>query len=121
MEQLTFDPPEPKPGKLIFELTLPGRMPSWNEMLGMEHWARYKFKKELASNFLYALSRKERFSSTTTTVAKSSTLTFSATHLAAYLATAEKRRELRSVKKKLKTENQKKLDSKCTKSKKLPF
>ena len=45
-------PEKPKPGKLIFSLTVPGRLPSWNDILGMEQWARYKFKNSLAKDFL---------------------------------------------------------------------
>ena len=36
------------PGRLIFSMTIPGRLPSWNDILGMEQWARYDFKNELA-------------------------------------------------------------------------
>lgn len=94
--QLTFFPPEPKPkGRLIFSITVPGRLPSWNEILGMEHWARYAYKKELADGFLSELQRRANDCSTKTTCAKNLWLIYAAT-LARYLETARRRRILRS-------------------------
>ena len=93
-QQLTWEPEKPRPGKLIFSLTVPGRLPSWNDILGMEHWARHKFKKELANEFLSELRALERGSSTKTTSAKSTTLTFADT-LALYLATKQEQRASR--------------------------
>ena len=119
-EQLTFDPPkEPPKGRLIFSLVVPGRLPSWNAMLGMEQWARYQFKKELADIFLLSLRESERACSTTTTPAKSTTLTYSAT-LASYLMTAQARRASKLRNKKLKLASVKKSESLFTKSK-VPF
>ena len=111
----------PKPGKLIFSLTIPGRLPSWNDILGMEQWARYKFKKELADTFLSALRQHECDSLTKTTSAKNTTLTFSATLLAAHLETARQRRILKLRNKKLAKANQKKSESKSLNSDKVPF
>src|SRR5580704_4431953 len=115
--QGTFFDSAPKPGKLIFSLTIPGRLPSWNQILGMEQWARYQFKKELAESFLFALQQSERASLTGTTCAKNTTSIFSATHLREYLETAQQRRRLKSAKKKLKLAKEKKSDLKSLKSK----
>lgn len=117
--QETFFDSTPKPGKLIFSLTIPGRLPSWNAILAMEHWQRYKEKRNLADVFLFALKLSERDCSTTTTPAPSGTLIYSAT-LALYLTTAQERRALKSHNKKLKLASEKKSVSKCTKSK-VPF
>lgn len=122
MQQLTFDPPEKKPGKLIFALTIPGRLPSWNDILGMEQWARYRYKKDLADKFVFALQQSERASSTKIISQPSSTLIFSATLLVAHLETARRRRELKSANKKLKLAKEKKSGSKSSSCKgPLPF
>lgn len=99
--QLTFFPPEPKPkGRLIFSITVPGRLPSWNEILGMEMWARYKFKKELADAFLSALRATESACSTRTTFAASISSTFADT-LERYLRMRQELRKSKSRKKRL--------------------
>lgn len=119
-QQLTWDPPKPSPGKLVFKLTVPGRLPSWNQLLGMEHWQRYKFKKDLADIFLSSLKLSERACSTTTMPPPNTTLTYSAT-LASYLMTVRARRESKSRNKKLKLAKLKKSESLFTKSKPVPF
>lgn len=120
--QGTFFDSAPKPGKLIFTLVVPGRLPSWNQILGMEQWARYQFKKELAAAFTFALEQSERASLTGTISAKNTTSIFSATHLREYLETAQQRRQSRSAKKKLKLAKEKKSALKSLKSKtKVPF
>lgn len=88
------------PGKLVLSLSVPGRMPSWNGILGMEQWARYKFKQELAAVFLSALQATERDSSMKIISARSTTLTFSDT-LASYLRMRRELRESKSAKKRL--------------------
>ena len=101
MEQLTFEPQPKKEGELIFSLTIPGRLPSWNELLGMEHWARYKLKEEIQVAFLSALYQSGSDSSMKTTLPKSITLTAAAT-LESYRKTAQEQRKLKSHNKKLK-------------------
>ena len=119
--QLSWEPEKPKPGKLIFSLTVPGRLPSWNDILGMEQWARYKFKNSLAKDFLSELRRSERGSLTGTTCAKSTTSIFSATLLERHLETARQQRKSRSARKKLKLADAKKSELKFTKPEPLPF
>ena len=36
------------------------RLPSWNQLLGMEQWQRHQFKKGIAAAFLFALSARRR-------------------------------------------------------------
>ena len=116
-QQLSWlETPKPKEGKLIFSLTVPGRLPSWNDILGMEQWARYAFKKELAAVFSSALQQSERDSLTRTISAKNTTLIFSATLLAEHLEILRQRRILRSRNKKLAKANPKKSGSKSLKS-----
>jgi len=120
MQQLTFDPePTQKPGKLIFSLTIPGKLPSLNELLGMEHWRRYQFKKELADVFMFALRQYESDCSTKIIRSPSTTLTFSAT-LACYLEMIRQRRISRSASRKQSLGREKKFASKFTKSE-VPF
>lgn len=122
MRQSSFFDSTPKPGKLIFSLTIAGRLPSWNDILGMEQWARYQFKKELAGKFLYALQQSERASSTKIISAKNTTSICSATLLVAHLETARQLRELKSAKKKLKLASAKKSALKSMSCKKpVPF
>jgi hypothetical protein len=99
--QLSFDAtPEPPSGKLIFSLEVDGRLPSWNEILGMEQWARYKFKGKLANDFLFALRRSAADSSTKTTCARNTMLTFADT-LARFLETKQAARKLKQRSKRL--------------------
>lgn len=84
----------------VFQLDVPGRLPSWNQILAMEQWARYKFKGELAASFLSALRASAGDCLTRTTCAKSTMSTFADT-LALYLATKQAERASRSAKKKL--------------------
>jgi hypothetical protein len=114
-----FATPE-TPGELLFSLTIPGRLPSWNEILGMEQWARYNHKKELAGAFLCALRATANDSSTKTTSAKSTMLTYADT-LERYLATKQAERKSRSAKKKLEAKNLKGSSSKSTDFGKVPF
>lgn len=43
--------PMPSGATLVLRLEMDGRLPSWNEILAMEHWARKKFKDQLAEDF----------------------------------------------------------------------
>ena len=115
MPQATFfDSTQIKPGKLLFSITIPGRLSSWNDILGMEQWARYKFKQELADVFLYELRHTDTDSSTRTTFARSTMLTYADT-LASYLAMRQAERRSKSAKKKLEAMSQKKPRSKSLK------
>jgi hypothetical protein len=118
--QLSFDsaPPSP-PGELIFKMEMYGRLPSWNDILGMEQWARYKYKKELADRFLSALRQYASDSSIKTICAKSTMLTYAAT-LGSYLETARLRRKLKSASKKRSPDKQSTLESKSSDDK-VPF
>ena len=95
------------PGRLIFSMTIPGRLPSWNDILGMEQWARYDFKNELADSFLSELRRSAATSLTTTTAARNIMLTYCAT-LESYRATRAKLRALRQSNKRLEKASAKK-------------
>lgn len=103
-------------GEPLVTIIIPGRLPSWNEILGMEQWARYKFKGELASVFLSVLEATEGDCSTRITSAVSSTLTYSAT-LRSYLRTRQEQRKLRSARKRLAAKNASLSELKFTKSK----
>ena len=80
--------------KPTFTLELPIKLPSWNEILGMNHWRRMKFKAELASVFLSALQASERGSWTRIISAQNTPPTYSAT-LASYLAMKQESRKLK--------------------------
>lgn len=105
--------------KLIFSLEVPGRLPSWNHILGMEQWARYKFKGELANAFLCALKLSGDDSSTKITCAKSTMLTYADT-LERYLGTKQAERRLKSAKKRSGLKSQSEHSLKFTKSE-VPF
>jgi len=103
--QLSFDAtPPPAKGELIFSLEVEGRLPSWNEVLGMEQWARYKFKGELAKDFACALRASAADSSTRTTSARNTMLTCADT-LERCLATKLAERKSRLHKKRLAAKN----------------
>lgn len=112
-EQLTFDAPEKREGKLIFSLKVPVRLPSWNEVLGMEHWARYKLKQDLAKSFELSLRATARDFSMKTTSAKNIWLTYVAT-LELYQRTRLEQRRLRLSRKKSKATKRKNALSKYT-------
>lgn len=92
----------------LARITIPGRLPSWNDILGMEHWAREKFKKEIQDSFLSALRRSASDCSTTTTAVKS-TMSIAADTLASYQATRLAERKLRQAKKRLEAKLKKEL------------
>lgn len=87
-----------------FSIVIPGRLPSWNQILGMEQWARYKFKQELAKDFLSALRATAEDCSTRTTSAKN-TMSIYADTLARFLAMKQAERKSRSAKKRLAAKN----------------
>lgn len=117
--QLSFGETPVNPGKLLFSITIPGRLPSWNDILGMEQWARYQFKKELAAVFLSELRRIAADCSTKTTCAKNIWWTYVDTAVR-YQAMQQEKRRLRSAKKKSAPTSQKKRSSKSFKPTEAP-
>lgn len=110
---------EPTPAEtleLVLEIEVDGRLPSWNEILGMEHWARDKFKSQLQDDFLSSLHRCAADCSTKTTSAKSIMLTAAAT-LDSYRVMVRERRKSRRNKKKLSQKGGSLFESKSTKEK----
>jgi len=123
MQQTSFFDSTPKPGKLIFTLVVPGRLPSLNEILGMEAWGRYRFKKEISDAFLSSL-RATAADSSTKIIWSQNTMSIYADTLESCLAMRLAARKSRSLKKKLALKNQSESSSKSTlfdKPKKLPF
>jgi hypothetical protein len=88
-------PPLPPP---FFVLTLPQRLPSWNAVLGQEHWARKKMKDQIQSDFLSALRATASDSLTRTTCAKN-TMLIAADTLVSYRMMLRSKRALKSAKK----------------------
>lgn len=85
-------------------LRIPGRLPSWNEILGMEQWARYKFKQELETSFLSVFKASGSDCSTKIICAKNS-MSIAYDTLASY-------RQMRLDKRKLKQRNARLLKAK---------
>lgn len=112
-QQLTFDPPEKREGKLILSLRIPGRLPTWNDVLGMQHWSRHKLKSLIQVAFLSALSATVGTSSTKTTSAKNIMWTAYAT-LACYHRMIRAERILKSRNKRLNPGPKKKWKSKLS-------
>jgi hypothetical protein len=96
-------------GELLFSLDLPGRLPSWNEILGMQHFSRQSLKSRLLKEFGFALRASAAACSTRTICAPSTLLTAAAT-LASFEMMRRERRKLRSAKKRLEA-NQKSLSA----------
>ena len=88
----------------FFRMEIPGRLPSWNQLLGMEQWQRHQFKKGIAAAFLFALSLAAEDCSTRTTLQKNTMLTYCAT-LESYLETRREQQKLKSAKKRLAAKN----------------
>ena len=80
-------------------LTLKHPVPSWNAILGLQHFSRAKLKKAIQDDFLSALRASADDSSTKTTYAKS-TLSIAAATLDSYQRTMLERRRLKSRKSK---------------------
>jgi len=112
-------PPVTEGLKPVLVLEVPVRLPSWNEILGMEQWARYKYKQQLADEFLSALRLTARDSSMRTTCAKNTWLTYCAT-LESYLAMRQAKRRSRLAKKRLDRRNLSESSSPSSNSK-VPF
>lgn len=100
-------------------VTIAGRMPSWNDILAMEHWARDKYKTSLHQAFSSALRATAQDSSTKTTYAKS-TLLIAADTLDSYVRMIRERRKLRSAKRRLDMANRSLFESKSS-TQKPPF
>ena len=103
--------PPPLSSELIFQMKMPGRLPSWNQILAMHHWKRKKFKDALAKDFLSALKANENDSLTKITFAKNTSLISCAT-AAAFLMTHLTNAALKSRKKNAEKVSQKKSQSK---------
>ena len=80
-------------------LTLKHPVPSWNAILGLQHFSRAKLKKAIQDDFLSALRASAADCSTRTTSAKS-TLSIAAATLDSYQRTMQERRKLKSRKSK---------------------
>lgn len=89
-------PPEPSSHETV-EFQIPGRLPSWNQILAMQHWNRAKFKSDSMAAFESALRACAADSSTKTTFVKN-TLSTAADTLASYRATLLAKRKLKSAK-----------------------
>lgn len=92
---------------LIFSLIIPSKLPSWNEILGMHHWARKKFKDQIAQEFLSELRVCANDSSTKTICVKN-IMSIYADTLESYLATKQAKQKLRQRNAKLKKTKKKK-------------
>jgi len=117
---ISFEPAPMTLGECVLTLEVPGRLPSWNDILGMEQWARYKTKKEMADVFLCALRASANDSSTRTTSARSTLLTFADT-LERYLLMRQEQRKSKSLRKRLAKKNPSEPELKSTESSKVPF
>ena len=62
---------------LTITLIIPGRLPSWNALLAMNHWRRAKEKQKVQAEFILALSRSENACATQTILARKGLLTVS--------------------------------------------
>lgn len=83
-------------GQPLFSLTIPGKLPSWNEVLGMEHWTRKDLKKSIQAGFLSALRASAETSSTRTISARNIMLTAAVT-LESSLKILQEQSELRRL------------------------
>lgn len=90
--------------KLIVTIKMDGRLPSWNQILAMEHWGRVKVKEQIQLCFLSALRQSARNFSMKTTCVKN-TMSIAADTLVSYRETNLIKRKLRSANAKRKKEN----------------
>jgi len=86
--------------KLIFRMEMPGRLISWNQVLGFGHWQRKKMKDQLAKDFLFAL-RLSGIDSSTKTISVKNTTSIYADTLESYRMMLQTRSALRRNKRKL--------------------
>ena len=104
----------------LVTIEIPGRLPSWNEVLGMEHWQRFKAKEKWANDFAYALRRSVEDCSTMTTLQRNTLLTAAAT-LDSYLVTRRELRKSKLASKRLAAKNRSSQELKFSKPDKVPF
>ncbi len=52
-------------------IVVPGRLPSWNQLLSMTHWGRHRYKKQTKAAFEFAYAQSEKGFSTKTISLKS--------------------------------------------------
>src|SRR5690606_10942059 len=97
--QATPSPPQLGEAEPI-HIVIPGRLPSWNAILAMEHWARAKYKQQIQHAFLSALQHSASDCSTKTTYVKSTMSTACAT-LGSYLATQRGKARIETRQKKV--------------------
>lgn len=107
------------PRELLFVIEIPGRLPSLNELLGMQHWSRVGLKTRLQKEFSSALRASAKDSSTKITSWQSIMWTAADT-LDSYVRTHREQQKLRSAKKRLKAKNQSASESKSSDGK-VPF
>ncbi len=82
------------------KLIIPSSLPSWNHILGLEHWGRAKLKKEIQEGFSSALRASVTDCSMRTTCARN-TMSIACDTLASYQTTLLAKRKLRLAKKRL--------------------
>lgn len=85
-------------------IEIPGRIPSWNEILGMEHWERYRFKSKLRREFISGLRVFAQLCSMKTTSARNSILIAAAT-LESYDRMIRERQRLKSARRRWEKKN----------------
>lgn len=90
-------------------------VPSWNDMLAMQSWARMRRKDEIQLAFLSALRAAAAESSMMTTCARNTLLTAAAT-LDSYRAMSLDKRKSKQLAKRLEKKAAKKLESKSSPS-----
>jgi hypothetical protein len=81
----------------IVRLKLPGRLPSWNEVLNMHYRERHQLKRKIQNEFLCVLRLYGTAFSTRTTSAKN-TWSIAADTLASYLLTHQTKQKSKSPK-----------------------
>lgn len=111
-------PPGKDPPSISFRV--PGRLPSWNQILGLEHWARYQLKERIQVAFASALRASAKDFSMRTTSARNIMWTAADT-LDSYRETLRAKRRLKLLSKKLSQEPKKKRSLKSGPVKPLPF
>jgi hypothetical protein len=88
-------------------------VPSWNDILALQSWARMRRKEEIQVAFLSALRAAAAAQSTTITCAKNS-LSIAADMLDSYRMTATDKRKSKQLAKRLEKKNRKALLSKSS-------
>lgn len=110
---------ETRPEPLI-SFRVPGRLPSWNQILGLEHWARYQLKDRIQVAFSSALRASAKDFWMRTTSARS-TMWIAADTLDSYRETLRAKRRLKSASKRLSQGPKKKPSLKSGPAEKVPF